>query len=122
MIEGSVNADLKAVVRLLVGGRARPLRDIEAVIDTGYDGLLILPPALVDELRLPFVTVGHATFANGSETTFAVYDATVVWDGQPRHVLVDAPGGPPLVGMALLEGHHLHVEVSNGGRVLIEAA
>ena len=121
MIEGIVNADLEAVVTVPVSGPAGQVRDIEAVIDTGFNGLLTLPSALVGELGLPYVTRSRATLANGSEDVCNVHDATVLWDGQPRHVRVDAADATPLVGMTLLEGHDLHIDVHNGGRVLIQA-
>ncbi len=122
MIEGTVNSDLEAVVTLAVSGPEGQHRDVEAVIDTGYNGLLTLPPALVDELRLPFVTFGHATIADGSEVSYAVFSATVTWDGQPTSVDVDTADIIPLVGMTLLKGHSLHIDVHHGGQVLIEAA
>lgn len=121
MIVGIVNADLEAVVRVAVSGPAGQVNDVEAVVDTGYNGLLTLPSALVGELGLPYVTRSRATLANGSEDICDVHDATVLWDSQPRHVRVDATDATPLVGMALLEGHNLHIDVHNGGRATIEA-
>ena len=121
MIEGIVNADLEAVVTVPVSGPAGQTRSVEAVIDTGFNGLLTLPPALVGELGLPYVTKSRATLANGSEDICDVHDATVLWDGQPRHIRVDVTDTTPLVGMALLESNSLHVSVRSGGRVLIEA-
>lgn len=35
---------------------------------------------------------------------------------------VDEADAVPLVGMDLLHGHHLQIDVQRGGRVLIEAA
>ena len=65
MIEGTVNIAYEAVVPLAVRGPAGRVRDIKAVIDTGYDGFLILWPVLVRDLGLPFVTSGQSTLANG---------------------------------------------------------
>ena len=119
MIEGIVNADLEAIVTVPVSGPAGQVHNVEAVIDTGFNGLLTLPSALVSELGLPYVTKSRATLANGSEDICDVHGATVLWDSQPRHIRVDAADTTPLVGMALLEGHDLHIDVHNGGRVLI---
>ena len=121
MIEGVVNAALEAVIALPVSGSAGQTQEVEAVIDTGYNGFLTLPPALVRDLGLPFVTSGRATLANGSEDVFDVYDVTVLWEGQSMSVLVDAADTTPLVGMGLLESHSLYVEVQGGGRVIIGA-
>ena len=64
MIEGVVNAAHEAVVSLSFQGAEGRTREIEAVVDTGYTCLLTLPPALVDELELPFAYVGRAFLAN----------------------------------------------------------
>ena len=121
MIEGIVNAAREAILTLPVRGPSGQTRELDAVIDTGYDGFLTLPPSLVEELGLPFRFRGRAVLANGSEETFGVYGVTVVWDGQPRNIEADAVGMEPLAGMLLLDYHSLYVEVSDGGRVLVQA-
>ena len=102
MIEGAVNAAYEAVVTLAMRGPAGQTREIEAVVDTGFNGFLTLPPVLVTELGLPFTSIGRATLADGSEATFDVYSVTVLWDGQPRYIEADAADTTPLVGMQLL--------------------
>ena len=120
MIEGEVNDAYEAVVTLSLQGPAGQSQDIEAVIDTGYNGFLTLPTALVMQLGLPFVYVSRAFLANDDEVTFNVHDVTVLWNGQPRRIRADATGSTPLVGMLLLEQHDLNIEVERGGRVIIE--
>ena len=65
MIEGAVNSDYEAVITLALRGQAGQAREIEVVIDTGYNGFLSLPPALVAELEFPVVGPSQATLANG---------------------------------------------------------
>ena len=120
MIGGTVNAALEAAVNLSVQGPGGQTREIEAVVDTGYNGFLTLPPVLVGELGLPFVLRGEATLADGSSVNFDPHMVTVDWDGQARDVEADAAETTPLVGMRLLAGHSLYVEVEDGGRVIIE--
>ena len=120
MIHGVVNAAHEAVVALSVQGPAGQTRDIEAVVDTGYSGFLTLPPTLVTELALPFAYIGRALLANDDEVSFDVHDVTVLWDGRPRQIKADATGSTPLVGMLLLDGHRVCVDVEDGGRVVIE--
>ena len=90
------------------------------MIDTGYDGFLSLPPAMISELGLPFRYQGRAVLANGSMETFDVYGVTVMWDDQPRYVEADAVGLEPLLGMLALNSHSLYAEVVEGGRVAIQ--
>ena len=120
MIEGVVNASREAVIRLAVHGPSGQPQDIEAVIDTGYSGMLTLPSSIVAELGLSFRSSGRAILANGDEDAFSTYDATVFWDGALREVEADALGPTPLAGMALLDGHELCLAVTEGGRVSIE--
>ena len=121
MIEGFVNANYEPVISLPVQGPAGQAREIDVVIDTGYNGYLTLPPVLVAELGLPVLGDGEATLADGSEAAFDVYGVTALWDGQPRYVETDAVGSTPLVGMSLLDEHDLSIQVRNGGRVVIQA-
>lgn len=122
MIEGTVNAAYEAVVTLPLQGPDGRMRDIQAVIDTGYTGTLTLPTAVVADLGLSFSHMGWAFLANDDVVSFDVHDVTVLWDGQPRHIKADATGSTPLVGMSLLDGHDVNIWVRNGGRVLIQAA
>ena len=92
MIEGTVNAAYEAVVALHLQGPEGQVQDIEAVVDTGYNGFLTLPTALVAELGLPFAYMGQAFLANDAEVDFDVHYVTVLWDGQPRDIEADATG------------------------------
>ena len=121
MIEGVVNANYEPVISLSLQGPAGQEREIEAVVDTGFNGFLTLPPSLVAELGLPFRIRGAAMLANGSEETFGIYGVTMLWDGQPRYVDADAVGPTPLAGMSLLDDHDLSIQVRDGGRVVIQA-
>ena len=120
MIEGAVNANLEAVVTLPLQDSSGQTREVEAVVDTGFNGYLTLPPMLMEDLELPVVGDGEAVLADGSQAAFDVYGVTVIWDGQPMYVETGAVGVDPLVGMALLEGHNLNIDIEDGGRVLIQ--
>jgi len=91
------------------------------MIDTGFDGALSLPPARIFALDLPWRRRGRALLADGSESLFDVYEATVVWDGSPRRVAVDAADIDPLLSMRLLHGYEVTIQAVAGGRVLIKA-
>ena len=121
MIEGAVNSDHEAVVRLPLLGSSGQTREIDVVIDTGYSGFLTLPPAIVAELGLRWLGRKSMVLANGSWDVFDTYGVTVLWNGQSRFVDADESDGTPLLGMSLLHRHNLNVDVENGGRVLIQA-
>lgn len=119
MISGWVNAFREAVVRLPVQGARGQEQAIEAVLDTGFNGYLTLPPELITELGLPFRRSGRAVLGDGSAVTFDIHEAVVIWDGRPRRIPVDAADSDPLLGMGLLYGHLLSVEVLEGGSASI---
>jgi clan AA aspartic protease len=119
MITGTVTAGLQAVVRFTIRGPTGRTRRVTAVLDTGYDGWLSLPPALITLLRLPWRRRGRATLADGSDSIFDIYEGTVVWERRRRRIPVDEADTAPLVGMALLEGYDLNVRVRAGGKVII---
>ena len=121
MVEGVVNSRLEAVISLSLSGPLGSNREVEAVVDTGFSEFLILPTELARELSLAFGGVTLMILADGEKQYFEYYNVTVMWDGRPRTVRAHVADGTPLVGMALLHGHSLHVEVVEGGRVTIEA-
>ncbi len=120
-MEGVVNAHLEAIITVSLLGSTGQTKEVDAVVDTGFNGFLTLPPMLVADLGLPVVGDGEAVLADGSEAVFDVYSVTVLWDGQPRAVETGAVGRDPLVGMALMEDHDLSIQVRDGGRVVIQA-
>ena len=121
MIEGTVNAAYEPVITLAVRGPYGQAREIEAVIDTGYTGFMTVTPALAADLALDMRGTGRATLADGSEVNFPTYGVAVQWDDQPIYVEADAADTTPLVGMRLLDRHHLSIEVESGGSVIIQA-
>jgi clan AA aspartic protease len=121
MITGMVSLYREALVRVTVRGPGGQEQEIEAVIDTGFDGSLTLPLAHIVSLGLPWRRRGRALLADGSESLFDIYEATVVWDGTPRRVAVDAADTDPLIGMSLLYGYELTIQAVEGGQVIIRA-
>ena len=120
MIVGVVNARTEATIRLPVRATDGRQQAVEAVLDTGFNGSLTLPPAVIADLGLHWRTRGLVMLANGTEDHCDIYGATIIWDGRPRNILVEAADTDPLVGMALLYGHDLHMQVIEGGSVIIE--
>ncbi len=111
----------EARIRLQVRGPRGRRQDVEAVIDTGYTAWLALPPALVALLGLTWQGVGRGILADGTETLFDVYRSSVVWHGRSRRIVVAEAGTIPLVGMALLTGSELKMQVRSNGKVTVKA-
>ena len=120
MIQGEVTVAYEPVVSLAVQGPLGRIAEIEAIVDTGFSEFLTLPPDLLGELRLSAVTSASATLADGSEVAFDVYEVTVLWDGLPRRIYAYMSDSAPLIGMRLLDGYDLNIQVTSGGRVAIQ--
>lgn len=121
MITGVVNAHREATICLPPQAADGRDQEIEAILDTGFNGSLALPPTVIAALGLPWRTRGLVILANGTEDQCDIYAATVLWDGVPRNILVEAADTDPLVGMALLYGHDVRMQVVEGGGIIIQA-
>jgi clan AA aspartic protease len=119
VIRGVVNARHEAVARLRVRGPGGSELDVDAVIDSGFSASLTLPAATVAALGLLRQSGGRAMLADGSVRQFDIYAAEVEWGDGWRPVLASAVGDEVLLGMRLLAGHELHIEVVPGGVVQI---
>lgn len=119
MISGIVQSD-EGRIRLKVKGLRGREQEVEAVIDTGYTASLTLPPTVVAALGLRWRSTDRFTLADGSECLFDVYVAKVEWDGKMRTILVDEADADPLVGMRLLRGHELKMQIRVRGKVNIK--
>lgn len=73
MIQGVVNAAYEPVVTLEAQEPRGQVRDIEAVVDTGFNGYLTLPPGLVTDLGLLLVGTGSGVLADGSMVRFYIH-------------------------------------------------
>jgi predicted aspartyl protease len=58
--------------------------------------------------------------ADGSAVSLEVYEAVVHWDGLVLQIPVHAAEGDALVGMGLLEGCQVTLQVIDGWQVRIE--
>ncbi len=119
MITGVVNVHLEATLRLTLRGPNGQIRRVTAMVDTGFNGSLTLPRAIIADLGLPWQQRGCAILANGSESVFEIYVGTVVWDQRRREIPVGQVDATPLVGTALLAKYKLSAEFQPRGEVTI---
>ena len=116
MISGTVH-DFEPIIPLSVCGSDGKVYQQNAIVDTGFDGWLSLPPDLIAQLDLKWKRRGRAILADGSECLFNVYEAIVIWDGNLLTIPIDEADSDPLIGMSLMEGYQLTVQVFEEGLV-----
>ena len=120
MIAGKITGHQEAVIELEVIGLNQPSR-IEAVIDTGLTGYLTLPSTLIDRLKLQQAGEQITILGDESRVVLKRYVAKVLWHGAERNVYVLQAEGGPLVGMSLLHGSRLILDIITDGNVTIDA-
>ena len=121
MILGRVNADREAVVQIVVLNESKQTRVVNAVIDTGYTGDLMLPRDTIEALQLSLRGVQEATLGDDSVAIFEIYTGSVIWDGTIRKVEINAAEVSALIGMGLIENFKLEIEGKLDGQVRLSA-
>ena len=121
MIIGKITANREAIIELEVVGSSQKKEKVEAVVDTGFNGYLTLPNDLINYLKLQRAGSRHVTLGDGNVVVLDMYFAKVVWHGEEREVLALQADGGPLIGMSLLYGSRLVLEVMHNGDVTIES-
>jgi len=114
---GTVSARLEAIIPLRLRGPTGTVTEFDAIVDTGFTGLLTLPTAAAESLGLERGMGSQATLADGLEKRFDTFTAELEWGGTWRGVVVFALGTEVLIGMRLLAGHELRVQVVSEGVV-----
>jgi clan AA aspartic protease len=120
VITGVINADREAILPLEVIGTGGARQEVTFTIDTGFNGYLTLPEPLITSLGLSLVGNRRATLGDGSIVTFDTFLASVDWDGSEREVLVLQADVNAVLGMALLYGSRVTIDVVDGGVVAFE--
>ena len=120
MITGKIVNNQEAAIELEVVGTDQ-LEKIQTIIDTGFSEELTLPRDLIDRLGLPRIGDLPIILGDGYEVSVEMYLAIVLWHGEERIVQVlRTDDGKPLIGMSLLYGNRLILEIVTDGEVTIE--
>lgn len=119
MTVGRVNARLEPVIPVAIQTNSGPV-PLEAIVDTGFNHELTLPPDLIDTLGLEYAAPVQATLAGDIRVYVDYYRATILWEQRAREVAVLEMDGAPLVGMALLADRRLTIDGTVDGVVRIE--
>ena len=93
--------------------------DVEALVDTGFDGDLAVPEALLQDVGEPD-DFERWTLADGAAVFAPEFEATAELDGfESISVLLSAIGDEPLVGRGVTDQFGLLLD--HGRRLVIEA-
>ena len=117
---GAVTSELRASIAVGVRAPDGQEQTVSVLVDTGFDGFLALRADQIAALRLPLEGTELVRFGDGREATLRVYRGAVRWhEGLAAVRVIEIEGGPVL-GMALLHGSRLTVDVVRDGPVRIE--
>lgn len=116
---GVVTDELEAVFSVTVLGQYGH-RLLKGILDTGFTDFLTLAPEVISALGLTYSHAVEGRLANGDIGRFDAYEAEIDWDGSRMAIVVLAANGGPLIGMSLLRGSLLCIEVVAGGEVYTE--
>lgn len=120
MMHGGVTPLLEALVPVTLRPPSGTELQILALIDTGFDGVLALPPPLIAQLTVSGEATAQTTLADGSVVEVGLYRAVIVWHDELLEVEALELDGVPLLGMMLLHGSRVTVDVVDGGPVTVE--
>jgi len=99
-----IDGQNRAMLEVSIAAHARSKREnIEAWLDTAFDGHLVMPKSEIVRLGLGVLADTDAVLADGSTTRLRCYYCVVDWLGETIPIqVVENAGSLPLVGTALL--------------------
>ncbi len=114
-MKGLIDNSGRALVKVVLRPDARsPEIEIEAWIDTGFTGDLVLPEAIIDKLNLEASASVDAVLADGSSIEVNTYGCLIDWFGNTKRLEVIANNGDhALLGVGLLLGLELRADYRN---------
>lgn len=89
---------------------------VEALLDTGFNGFVALPDAVVSEHNLLLLGREKVMLADGTSRIARKYEARIRFAGKTRRVEV-VEAGEPLVGMSMLWMYAIHISCMLDGDV-----
>lgn len=120
MTSGFLNSDAAPALSLEVRG-PEGKKSVDAVIDTGFNGALTLPPDWIDALGLPQSGEESVSAADGRVIVVPLYVGSVLLNDQAYEVDIAKAQTDPLAGTALFWGFSLYVEFRPEGAVEVES-
>ena len=120
MIRGRVDALRQARLQVEVERTDGSFEPIEAIVDTGFDGHLTLPPEVIAGLNMEPDRPTDVDLAAGLRERVNTWRGYVLWHDRLRSIRVLEASGTPLLGMELMEDSQLTMQARINGHVLIE--
>ena len=117
---GEVSGEIDGLsprVPIFVTGEDDSAKSYCALLDTGFDGALSIGLADASELGLRFIRDQVVILADGSEKITSLFAGEVYFAGQWREVPVNATGDDSTVGMQLLYGASIRINVMLNGDI-----
>lgn len=113
-MNGIVDEFSRALVTLSIRANSEAERtEIQAWIDTAFNGELVLPRRIVEATGLELTAGIDAKLADGNMVTLESFNCIVDWFDEDVAVEAIANEGEfPLLGIGLLVGHRLVVDYS----------
>jgi clan AA aspartic protease len=117
MVDGSGRALLKIRLRHPISNVET---DLDAWVDTGFTGELVVPQTQITAFGLPLGPPIRARLADGSQVELETYLCLIEWFGTWRQIEIIANTGQhPLLGVGLLLGHELHIDYRTQAMTLL---
>ena len=115
-MNGRVDGQMRALLRVpLAASAGGPRVEIEAWIDTAFNGGLALPRLAAAELALTPAASTEAVLTDGSRVLLEAFVCHLDWfGGTYRTQAVATDGAHPLLGTQLLEGRRLTIDYVAG--------
>ena len=115
---GSVNAFREALLRI----RFRSGEILECIVDTGFDGALILPRYIAGQFNLPIVARLAFELVGGVRMTADVALGEIEWLSERRTVeIILSESNNSLIGTEMFEGCKLLVDYSSRDVSVLES-
>ncbi len=118
-LEGYFDEHLSPRIEITLRGRSKRRR-VWVVVDTGFNGELLLPRSLLEDLGFRYSMTSEAELADGSIVETTLYSGTIRWFGEERTVQVVASESEDgLLGTEMLFGVTLFMDLDED-RVILE--
>jgi clan AA aspartic protease len=84
--------------------------EVDAWVDTGFTGELMLPQERLISFGAPLGPTIHAVLADGSQVELQTYTRLLDWFGEWKRIeLIATKGEFPLLGVGLLEDREINI-------------